>query len=727
MMVGMFVRRILLPGLIAGALTLTALSVRAEEPAGDREGVEFFEAKIRPVLVEHCYECHSVDVDDDPEGGLLLDTREGIRKGGDSGPAVVPGDPAAGRLLQALRYENDLEMPPDEKLPPEVVANFEAWIRRGAPDPRDGPAVITAEPKPPIDLAAARQFWAFQPPQRHPAPAVGEGEAAAGAIDAFVLAKLREAGLTAGPEADRRTLIRRVTFDLVGLPPTPEEVEAFVADESPDAYERLVDRLLASPRYGERWARPWLDLARYAEDQAHIVGEDKSLFYPNAYLYRDWVIAALNADVPYDRFVRLQLAADLVEPVDESQLAALGFIGLGPKYYRRNAPEVMAEEWEDRVDVVGRGLLGLTVACARCHDHKFEPIATEDYYALAGVFASTEMFNRPLDPNAEKKEDGEAKEPEQALHIIRDDEPKDLNVYIRGDVNSKGPVAQRRFLPVLCDSEPPRFQMGSGRAELARALVDRGNPLVARVFVNRIWALNFGRPLVGTPSDFGHTGEPPTHPELLDDLAARFMDSDWSIKGLQREMVLSAAYRRSSADDPAKRAVDPENRLLWRMNRRRLDVEQWRDAVLADSGRLVERIGGKSIEPDEPDSNRRTVYSGISRFKLNPMLALFDFPDPNAHSAQRNRTTTPLQKLFVMNNPFVTRQAEETARRLSESTADDDVLVLESYRTLFGREPTEEEVRLGREFLAGPAEGRVERQMEYAQALLASNEMLMLD
>ncbi|MGH7201345.1 MAG: DUF1549 domain-containing protein, partial [Planctomycetaceae bacterium] len=349
-------------------LTVLPVGVRADE------GEDFFEKRIRPVLVERCFECHSAETDG-PRGGLRLDDRDGLLKGGDSGPPIVPGKPDESLLIEALRYDS-LAMPPDGQLSKTVIADFVKWIELGAPNPRE-PAVVETPPSE-IDIAQGRQWWSFQPPRRSEAPSNPQSALRTPhsklrtPLDAFIVARLEEKGLSPSPPADRRTLIRRVTFDLTGLPPTPEDVAAFINDASPDAYDRLVDRLLASPAFGERWARPWLDLARYAEDQAHIVGDDTSLCYPNAYLYRDWVIEALNADVPYDRFVKLQLAADVLEPDDTSNHAALGFIGLGPKYYRRNAPEVMADEWEDRVDVVTRGLLGLTVACARCHDHKFD-------------------------------------------------------------------------------------------------------------------------------------------------------------------------------------------------------------------------------------------------------------------------------------------------------------------------------------------------------------------
>ncbi|WP_372899680.1 DUF1549 and DUF1553 domain-containing protein, partial [Stieleria sp.] len=479
------------------------------------------------------------------------------------------------------------------------------------------------------------------------------------------MAKLEAAAVQPNPPANKRSLIRRLSFDLVGLPPTPEQVADFVADPRPGALERVVDRLLTSPEHAERWTRLWLDVARYAEDQAHIVGNNDSLTYPNAYLYRDWVIKSLADDMPYDDFVRMQLAADLHYPEDHDAHVALGFLGLGPKYYSRGSLTVMADEWEDRVDTVTRGLLGLTVACARCHDHKYDPIPTADYYAMAGVFASTEMFNRPLSEAVESK-DGQAKKPQEAAHIVREGKLRDLNVMIRGDATRSGPLAKRGFLTVLSDAEPIAFSHGSGRGDLAEAIVDRSNPLAARVIVNRVWEQLFGAPLVGTPSNFGALGERPTHPQLLDDLAVRFMDAGWSLKWLQREIVLSATYQQSSAADVEKLNQDPDNRLRWRMPRRRLSVEAYRDAVLFVAGNLDSSLGGESIQPDAADSRRRSVYSQVSRLDLNPMLAKFDFPDPNAHSEQRFETTTPLQKLFLLNSPFLVAQADALAARLEQ-------------------------------------------------------------
>jgi hypothetical protein len=705
------------------ALLMPAVAVGAEPPA---DSIEFFEKKIRPILVEHCYKCHASDAKK-VRGGLLLDSRDGIRKGGDSGPAVVPGDPAASRLVKALQYQ-ELKMPPSGKLPDRVIADFVTWIKQGAVDPRERTASQTTK----LDIDAGKHFWAFQPPKGHAVPEVRDPQWPLRTIDRFLLARLDLAGLDPNPPADRRTWIRRVSFDLIGLPPSPEEVEAFVSEPAPNAYERVVERLLASPHYGERWARLWLDIARYAEDQAHIVGNDQSLCYPNAYLYRDWVIRALNADMPYDQFIQLQLAADLIEPNNPANHPALGFLGLGPKYYDRRSKAVMADEWEDRVDVVSRGLLGLTVACARCHDHKYDPIGTEDYYALAGVFASTRMFNQPLDARREKKPDGEAKQPKDALHTVREGTPTDLNVLVRSDVNSTGPVVPRHFLRVLCADAPPAFQNGSGRQELARAIASRNNPLTARVIVNRVWGQLFGKPLVTTPSNFGARGDRPKHPHLLDDLAVRFMEAGWSLKWLQREIVLSAAYRQSSSADDRRRTVDPENRLLGRMNRRRLTVEAWRDSVLFATGLLSNTVGGPSLDPADPREQRRTVYSSVSRLSLNPLLALFDFPDPNIHADRRVETTTPLQKLFVMNNRFMVRQAELLAERLTAerggtiSQSTNRTFIQRAYQLLYSRSASEDETRLGMDFLSAGDDPKARRQ-QYAQVLLAANETLFID
>ncbi|KAA5542734.1 DUF1553 domain-containing protein [Roseiconus nitratireducens] len=731
--------------------------VRAEQASGsggapsvadvDPAAVDFFERRIRPVLVERCYSCHSADADP-LQGGLRVDDAAAMRSGGDSGEVIAPGDPDSSLMLAALRYEG-MEMPPDEPLPDDVIEDFQTWIRSGAAMPASSHAAPTSPEKTPgIDWDSARSFWAFQPPTRHdvselPPPPQSFVDWAKAPLDRFVLARLQQHELHPNAPADKRVWLRRVTFDLIGLPPSPSEVRSFVSDASPLAKERVVERLLSSPQHAERWARLWLDVARYAEDQAHIVGNNDSLTYPNAYLYRDWVIRSLAEDLPYDQFVQRQLAADLMFPESPQEHVALGFIGLGPKYYRRNDLEVMADEWEDRVDTLTRGLLGLTVACARCHDHKYDPIPTSDYYALAGVFASTEMYNRPLDESVETK-NGQAKKPQDAVHIIREGKPQDLQVMIRGDAKRLGQEVPRGFLTVLGEAEAAHFESGSGRKELAEAIVDADNPLAARVIVNRVWHQLIGTPLVATPSNFGSLGARPSHPQLLDDLAVRFMQHDWSLKWLQREIVLSATYGQNSGVDPDKAAKDPDNRFLWRMPRRRLSVEAYRDAILSVAGRLDPVIGGRSIDPSDVDSGRRTVYSEVSRLDLNPLLARFDFPDPNAHSPVRHETTTPLQKLFLLNSPFLLQHSQALADRIAAQASTRRARISVAYQWLFARQPDEEEMALAEAFLGGPGDelsaddvsgvatsGKPsepdQRWVQLAQALLISNEMFMVD
>ena len=514
-------------------------------------------------------------------------------------------------------------------------------------------------------------------------------------------------------------------------------MRAFLADPAERAYQRLVERLLASSRFGERMASLWLPLARYGEDQAHQVGEDTKYFYPNAWRYREWVIQAFNQDLPYDRFVALQLAADRIEGTNSANLAALGFLGLGPKYYNRDRLDVMSDEWEDRVDTLSRAMLGLTVACARCHDHKFDPITMRDYYALAGVFASTRMVNLKDDGSAEKADAPATNMTPATLHIVEDnDNAQDLPVFLRGNVERKGPVAQRSFLRVLSDGDPVAFKEGSGRRELAEAIADRRNPLTARVLVNRVWGLFFGRSIVTTPSNFGHSGQPPSHPELLDDLTVRFMDNGWSVKSLAREIVLSATYRQSSvaaaarprADSLRAFRSDAANEGLWRMNRRRLTIEQWRDAILFASGELESDGGGNSLELDDPLNRRRTVYARISRLKLNDLLMLFDYPDANVHAEKRSVTTTAIQKLFVLNSPFLLERARALAERVASDAEESDATrVQRAYQLLFAREPQREELRLALAFLKHPGAPGMSRWEQYAQILLGSNEMMYVD
>jgi cytochrome c553 len=708
--------------------------------AGDRL-TEQFEKEVRPVLEESCFRCHGPDKQ---KGGLRLDRKADMLGGGDSGePAITPGKSADSPLVVRIRstQTDDMMPPKGERLKPEQVAAIERWIDNGAhwpataePDPVTASAEA-AMPKGKIITEKDRQFWSFQPPKRS-TPGLTEPTGwSRQPLDDFIAARLTQNGLIPSPEASRPALIRRLTYDITGLPPTPEEIDRFLADHDKGAVERLVDRLLASPRFGERLASLWLPLARYGEDQAHQVGDDTRFFYPNAYHYRAWVIDAFNRNLPYDRFLELQLAADLLPGTDKSDLAALGFLGLGPKYYNRGRLDVMAEEWEDRVDTVCRAMLGLTVACARCHDHKFDPISTRDYYALAGVFASTAMVNKTADGEVLKEEKKEKGKPKPGvdpavLHIVEDAAtPQNLNVFLRGNVDNKGPVVERRFLEVLSpQGATPFSQKGSGRSELAERIASPDNPLTARVFVNRVWAMLFGKPLVSTPSNFGHSGALPTNPALLDDLARRFMDGGWSVKDLVREIACSATYRQTSACDAARFSRDPENKLLSRMNRRRLTLEQWRDSVLADSDDLLESVGAQSVEIDEPDTRRRTVYARVSRLKLADELLRFDYPDANVHAEQRSITTTPMQKLFMLNSPFILRHATGFAARLQAGAEDDPTRIINAYRLLFAREPEAEELALGTEFLNRPEpKSGTTRWEQYAQMLLISNEMLYVD
>ncbi|HUF61786.1 MAG TPA: DUF1549 and DUF1553 domain-containing protein [Verrucomicrobiales bacterium] len=591
-----------------------------------------------------------------------------------------------------------------------------------------GPAEMRAETASPdgsssgaIDWEAAREFWAFQSPRETPPPSSHNREGAGNLVDAFIQAALQAADLPRAPEASPYTLIRRATYDLTGLPPSATEVEAFLSDSRPDAWERLVDRLLASPEFGERLASMWLNAARYAEDQAHQVGNDTKFFYPNAWRYRSWVIAAFNRDLPYDRFIRSQLAADLLpnEIEKEEHLPALGFLGLGPQYYNRGRLEVMAEEWEDRVDTVTRSFLALTVACARCHDHKYDPLSTEDYHALAGVFASTNMLSG-LHP-APQGEPSEEEAKQLRLHIVEEGKIQDLPVFLRGDVERKGSPVARRFLRVLSPGEPRPFTQGSGRLELAEAIADPKNPLTARVMVNRLWHIAFGAPLVATPSNFGALGERPSHPELLDQLALRFIRADWSIKDLLRTMMLSEVYRQSADGTPETLAADPSNRLWSRMPRRRMTVEMWRDSLLAISGELS-REDGPSMELSDPNNLRRTIHGRVSRLELNQMLLQFDYPDPNVHAEQRVSTTTPLQKLFLLNNPFVLDRCETIAsavlRDVSPSASDRiDAL----HRRIFGRNPESWERETGLAWLNLHGETRLDRWTAYVHVLVTSN------
>ncbi len=768
----------------------------------DEGGPDFFESKIRPVLVERCNRCHSAGPKA-PKGGLRLDSPAEIRKGGDSGPVVVPGRTDQSPLIEAIEHGGGVaEMPPDAKLPDRAIADFRRWVEIGAPLPEETGAKPSGVAKS-IDLEQGRRFWSLLPASERTPPSVSDPAWPRTRADRFLLRGLDDRGIKPAPEADRRALIRRVSFDLAGLPPTFEESEAFAADDAPDAYERLVDRLLASPRHGERWARHWLDVARYAEDNP--TGEATNKPPRNPHAYRDWVVRALNDDLPYDEFVRRQLAADLIPGLPASEVAATGFLGLSPVYHKepKLSAEVIgtivADEWDERLDTVTRGFLGLTVACARCHDHKFDPIPTADYYALAGVMAGTQLVERPLaeadadavealaedrarlvdlelrlsyakemkGTAAKAKADGsgydrtiadlegrikelkgkaryagptapavrdaglwvDGGDPSWTVMNYRPGASRDLPVYLRGSLANPGPIAPRRFLSALSTGGEPRpFGPGSGRRELAGAIVGEAASLAGRVIVNRVWGWHFGRPLVTTPSNFGKLGDPPSHPDLLDDLTARFLASGWSLKWLHREVVLSAAYRQSSRVDAAARAADPENRWLGRANRGRLDVEAWRDALLAASGSLDPRMGGPSGELEDADFRRRTVYGKVRRGRVADVLRVFDFPDANRHGEARDTTTTPLQQLYFLNSPFLLARAESLAGRVAGGSAApsaDRVRAL--YREALLREPSEGEVRRALLLAEGGGPDAPGSWATLAQALLISNEFLFVD
>lgn len=719
--------------------TAFAAKLCADEVA--TKEAEFFEQQIRPLLVNHCLECHG---DRKQEAKLRLDSREALLAGGESGPALVPGDPEKSLLIDALHYkESAVQMPPKGKLDGEKIEKLTRWVKSGAVWPvskvalRSEPA---ADEKGKFKIRAQdREFWSFRPVVKPTPPSDHSAAFAEGALDLFIEQRLTGQKLSPAEPADKRQLIRRATFDLTGLPPTVEEVNEFVSDAAPDAYERLVDRLLASPRYGERAARLWLDVARFGEDQAHTFAARR---YPQGYRYRDWLVREFNNDLPYDQFIKLQLAADLLAGPEERQhLPALGMFACGPVYY---GDKNDLDQYADRVDTLTRGFLGLTVACARCHDHKFDPIPTSDYYALVGVFASTDYAETPLVSAAEVEEaqkqltekEKQMKEKDRpkkypfAHSLVDRSQAKTMKVHVRGNPDTLAEDAPRQFLSILSPEKPAPFAQGSGRLELANSIADPQNPLTARVMVNRLWQQHFGHGLVRTAGNFGALGEQPTHPELLDYLAASFIESGWSIKELHRQIVLSATYQQSSSN-PAAVEADPENRLWSRYPRRRLDVESWRDAMLSVAGQLDSSMLGPSKELADNNNRRRTIYGMVSRHELNPLLRLFDFPDPNITSDQRLTTTVPLQQLFVLNSEFMTNLAKDIAHDAqSISDNDDSERIIALYEKLYSREPTSSELEIGRRFVQNtePTPGtQLTRWERYAQALLAANEFMYLD
>ncbi|HXG63323.1 MAG TPA: DUF1553 domain-containing protein [Planctomycetota bacterium] len=913
--------------------------------ADDPQGVEFFEKKIRPVLVDKCYSCHSAGAKK-IKGGLTLDSRAGALKGGHQGPAIRPGEPERSLLVRAIRWEDeDLQMPPKERLPAAVAKDFEEWVRRGAPGAPDWAGVAkasdAARPKSGLSVEEGRSFWAFRPPVRVEPPAVRDASWPAGEVDRFILAALEARGLRPAPEADPATLLRRVFYDLTGLPPEPEEVDAFLADPSPEAYARVVDALLASPRFGERWGRHWLDVARFAESLTL-----RGFILKEAWRYRDYVIRAFNEDLPFDRFIREQVAGDLLggDTLEERRRrrVAVTFLLLGNTNLEEQDKKMLEMDVVDeQIDVLGRGFLALTISCARCHDHKFDPIPTRDYYALAGILKNTRVLEHanvskwieaplPMEPALEEaarrheeavarlqarlqeeraraakavraaaemaggavpvsavpgivvddaqavkvgdwqpstftgtyigagyvhdrnsgkgqksltfqpelppgvyevrfayapgKEratavpvtilsaDGEktvhvnqrevpplagrfvslgryrfennqgyvlvsnedtdghvtadavvflpagvaeearaagtaqdevrrleaelkklqesAPPRDMAMALREEKEARDLRIHVRGSVHTLGEVAPRGFLQVASAGPAPRMPSGeSGRRELAEWLASRDNPLTARVFVNRAWHWLFGAGIVRTPDNFGVTGERPSHPELLDWLAVRFMEEGWSVKKLVRRLVLSRAYRMSSEAPLPAPDADPENRLLGRMNRRRLEAECLRDTILRVAGTLRLDAAGRTY-PATLSSDygyvhagtERSVYVPVFRNALPEIFQAFDFADPSVPTGRRDAVTVAPQALFFMNHPFVRTQAERAAARLlAEVPGGDRERVVRAWRRTLGRPPTEGEAALALRHAAGARDAQA-AWADLFQALFASVE-----
>jgi hypothetical protein len=726
----------------AGLILVLGLGLVAR---ADEDAVTRFETKVRPVLAGTCFRCHGSQK---TSGGLRVDSREALLTGGDRGPALAPGDPDGSLLLQAVRHaDDDLKMPPDRRLDDRTVADLAAWVRAGAPWPEAAIAAFTS-----------RGHWSFQP-VRQPEPPPDLDGWSENPIDRFIAAAWRAKGLVPVEEADRRTLIRRLAFDLTGLPPTPEEIDAFIHDPSPIAYESLVDRLLASPRYGQRWGRHWLDVARYAD----TAGDNADYPVPEARHYRDWVIAAFNRDMAYDEFVRDQIAGDILareRPGDDyaDRVIATTFLGLSRRY--ATAPfELWHLSLEDAIDTTGRAFLGLTLRCARCHDHKFDPVTTAEYYGLYGIFAGTtfpyagsEEFqskNFPRQgflPLVPPKEAGPRMEAyrgriaalEAALpgidheetakvlgaelrrlkrpglppglpgaYAVSEGTPTDVPIQQGGEPDRPGAVVPRGVPRFLASVPPPAIPpSSSGRKELAEWLTRPEHPLTARVLVNRLWQHHFGRGLVATPSNFGAQGAEPSHPELLDWLAATFVERGWSIKTMHRLIVTSRTYRLSSRDDSANVAIDPGNAFLWRHDRRRLDAEALRDAMLAVSGALNE-----SRPPPHPfpsitewgwtqhnqfravyPSNHRSVYLMTQRLVRHPYLGLFDGPDTNVTTEVRTRSTVPLQALYMMNSPFVSERAAGLAERLKKASADEGSRVALAYELAWNRPAGDDEI-----------------------------------
>ena len=762
-------RRLFLLAFVA----LTIDTARAQDKTTSPEQLRFFETSIRPLLVDQCQKCHGPQKQ---KADLRLDSSASILKGGESGPAAIPGYPDKSLLIKAVRHVGDVpKMPDGKKLSDREIADLARWVQMGLPYPEP-----VAAPK-----ADPKNWWAFQSPRKPDVPKVQDTTWPQSPLDHFILAKLEAKGLHPAPPADRRTLIRRATFDLIGLPPTPEEIAAFIKDSSPSAFAKVVDRLLASPHYGERWGRHWLDVARYADSN----GLDENVAFGNAWRYRDYVVRAFNDDLPFDQFVVEQLAGDLLESKEmalrQRRLIATGFLSLGPKVIAEVDEKKMEMDIVDeQIDTVGRAFLGLTLGCARCHDHKFDPIPIADYYGLAGIFRSTktmENFKKvarwhehPLasanDPAivlahqneiAKRKaeiEDLERKSTEETAARakklraslvkfekagpdlpsamgVADGAIVDTSIHPRGNHLKIGKVAPRHVPVVLAGTHAPSFDgKTSGRLELARWIAQADHPLTSRVMVNRIWRWHFGDGIVRSTDNFGLLGELPSDQLLLDWLALRFVEAGWSIKAVHRSIMLSSTYQMSANAEPKTREADPENRLHGRASVRRLEAEAIRDAILAVGGVLDKSQGGSMLhvknraylfdhtskDTTNYDSRRRSLYLPVVRNNVYDVFQLFDYPDPAVPSGDRATTTVAPQALFLMNSDWTMKICDHLADSLlKEAGLDDAGRVRRLYVKAYGREATEAETAKAIALI-----GEVERAMQKREPNLDRRRLL---
>ena len=819
------------------------------------EGIDFFEQKIRPVLVDRCYSCHSANAaaKKNLKGGLLLDTRETLRMGGESGPAIIPGKPRESLLIAAIRHES-LEMPPKEKLSAQVIADFEKWVQIGAPDPRDELVASTTG----IDIAAARRSWTYQTPKLPPEPTITNNKWPRSMIDRLLLANLESNHLTPAPPANKRTLIRRAAYDLLGLPPTADEITAFLSDDSPNAFARAVDQMLRSPDFGIRWARHWLDNVRYAQDDPTCAANDNGTFSIGP--YRDWVVKSFNQDLPYDQFIRLQVAGDLIpmedpELINADGLTATGIWGLAHLIEGNDKEKVIADFVDEQLDVLGRTFLGLTISCSRCHDHKFDPISQEDYYALSGVFYSSHIFTfkgksartrhriqqravstkteqdqltedekqlanieaqiAPLEKKhskalelikirrdleeqlklkekagddksefdkritelrekeseltADQEKNGWDENPdelkEHAKLVTRRDEFNekvsrfplrmiikegpvpgsrhktmgDMPIFIRGDHLTPGEIVTRSIPSVFATGNDDFEITGSGRLELANWLTQPDHPLTARVMANRIWQHLFGRGIVATPSNFGRLGQPPTHPELLDYLAVRLVESGWSVKSLIREIMTSQAYQQASITTPDNLSRDPNNEWFGRMNRKRLDAEALMD-TLAVHNKVVKR-SDLNAPVWKLVLSGRMLFNEFSRDKPPTTSDLFDGANPDLLVPARVDSTSAPQALFMLNNDIVLGTANTLATTITAGSQRRRQRISMLYQQLFARPASLVEYRLAADLLRISTETRQQLATsdqsdvdvitgpweDLCVALLCNNEFLYID